>query len=307
MRDEIVGNFYNIYDAIFPTVNILDLTDGIYKSVETTYEQAQSNQLNWLLDQINCKEGSAVLDIGCGYGTLLEEALKRKAYAEGISISEKHVEFCLKKGFVVSLLNYKDINIHKWGNRYDGIIANGSMEHFVKPEEADQADQIYKNFFKICHRIINSESPSGKLATTVIHFNRFYPSDPLALTKNPFKFPLFSEDFHAAIVQRAMGCFSPSIGQLEKCAKPLFRLVEEVDGTEDYRKTSEEWLSRVRKGYLSPLKIPGIFFRLAPHLFRYPSHTITAISFVLTESWNKMFRGENPPMKLLRQVWEYKD
>jgi len=32
MRDEIVGNFYNIYDAIFPTVNILDLTDGIYKS-----------------------------------------------------------------------------------------------------------------------------------------------------------------------------------------------------------------------------------------------------------------------------------
>ena len=60
MRDEIVSNFYNIYDAIFPTVNILDLTDGIYESPETTYEQAQSNQLNWLLDRINCQEGSAV-------------------------------------------------------------------------------------------------------------------------------------------------------------------------------------------------------------------------------------------------------
>jgi cyclopropane-fatty-acyl-phospholipid synthase len=95
MRDEIVGNFYNIYDAVFPTVNILDLTDGIYKDSQTSYEQAQSNQLNWLLDRINCGKRSVVLDIGCGYGTLLEEARNRKAYAEGISISEKHVEFCL--------------------------------------------------------------------------------------------------------------------------------------------------------------------------------------------------------------------
>ena len=98
MRDEIVGNFYNIYDAIFPTVNILDLTDGIYESPETTYKQAQSNQLNWLLDQINCGEAFCCFGrIGCGYGTLLEEAQKRKAYAEGISISKKHDRILFKK------------------------------------------------------------------------------------------------------------------------------------------------------------------------------------------------------------------
>ena len=96
----------------------------------------------------------------------VKEARRRKAYAEGISISEKHVEFCFKKGFVVSFLNYKDINIHKCGNRYDGIIANGSMEHFVKPEEADQADQIYQNFFKICH--------SSLVSLLVMFFKRTY-------------------------------------------------------------------------------------------------------------------------------------
>jgi hypothetical protein len=145
------------------------------------------------------------------------------------------------------------------------------------------------------------------LATTAIHHGRYQCRNPLDLIKSPFKFPWFSEDFHAAVIQRAMGCLAPQKGQLERCAKQFFKLIEEVDGTEDYRKTSEEWLRRVKKSYLNLLKIPGILIRLAPFFFQSPLHTMTAASFVVTESWNVMFRGEDPPMRLYRQVWEYQD
>ena len=304
MNDQVVVNFYDIYDSVFPTSGITDLTDVIYEKPETTYEQAQLNQSNWLLNQVECGPNSVILDVGCGYGPLLEETEKRGAKAIGISLSEKQVKFCLKKGLNVLLLNYKNIG-NQWDDKFDGIVANGSLEHFVKPEEADIADEIYRDFFRICHQLINPRSISRRLATTAIHFSRFYPRDPLDLTKSPFTFPLFSENFHAAIIQRAMVGFMPNVGQLESCAKPFFRLINEVDGTEDYRRTSEEWLRRVRRSYLNPIKIPGIILRLAPFLAQYPVHTITAISFAITESWNKMFRGQDPSMKLLRQIWEY--
>ncbi len=306
MKDEVVANFYNICDAFFPASNIIDLTEGIYSRSETTFEDAQLNQLNWLLDRVKCGRGSRLLDIGSGYGTLLREAQKRRAFPLGISLSKKQIEFCRKAGYDVNLLNYKDID-HLWNGSFDCIAANGSLEHFVKPEEAEMADNIYRNFFNICHRLMNPLSSSRMLATTAIHHGRFKYRNPLDLTKSPFRFTWFSEDFHAAIVQRAMACLAPQPGQLEACAKPYFKLVEEVDGTEDYRKTSEEWLLRVKESFLNPKKLPGILSRLAPFLIRHPLQTLTAISFVVTESWNKMFRGDDPPMRLYRHVWKYQE
>jgi len=306
MNELTVGTFYDVFDSVFPTSGITDLTDGIYSYSGITYEQAQANQTKWLLDQIGCVHGSVILDVGCGYGPLLNKAEQRGAEAIGISLSQKQVDFCAKRGLTAFLLDYKNIDT-EWHEKFDGIVANGSMEHYVKPEEASWADEIYAKFFEICHQIIRPYSPNRRLATTTIHFSQYYPHDPMDLTKNPFRFTFLSDEFHAAVIQRAMGCFVPVAGQLESCAKPFFTLIDEVDGTDDYRRTSEEWLRRVRKSCINPLKIPGILSRLAPFLARYPLHTITSLSFIAIESWNKMFRGENPPMKLLRHVWEYKE
>ncbi|MFC1751543.1 hypothetical protein ACFLY5_00150 [Patescibacteria group bacterium] len=93
---------------------------------------------------------------------------------------------------------------------------------------------------------------------------------------------------------------------IERGAKPFFNLVEEVDGTDDYRRTSEEWLRRGRRIFINPIKFSRMILHLAPFLIKCPVHTLTSISFMLFESWNKMFRGQNTPTKLLRHVWEYK-
>ena len=68
-----VATCYSAFDRFFPVCGLFDLTEGIYQgNPETPYEQAEANQLDNLLDQVRCEPGRRVLNLGCGYGTLLE-------------------------------------------------------------------------------------------------------------------------------------------------------------------------------------------------------------------------------------------
>ena len=70
--------------------------------------------------------------------------------------------------------------------------------------------------------------------------------------RNPFTFPRGSDAFHFALLARSFGGWYPVPGQLERCARGLFELVHEEDGTDDYRRTSEAWLGGVRRALHSP-------------------------------------------------------
>ncbi len=82
-----VVNCYSAFDRFFPVCGLLDMTEGIYHgNPKTPYEQAETNQLDYLLDQVRCEPGRRVLDLGCGYGTLLERIRQRDAEGVGITI-----------------------------------------------------------------------------------------------------------------------------------------------------------------------------------------------------------------------------
>src|ERR1700747_1486884 len=61
-------------------VGIRDLADGEYLPSDTSLEQGIERQLNYLLDEVGCtRPGFRLLEIGCGYGHLLQLAKKRGA------------------------------------------------------------------------------------------------------------------------------------------------------------------------------------------------------------------------------------
>jgi len=62
-------------------------TSGIYLGPNETMWQAQVNKLNYILDSSNVKPGDQVLDIGCGWGRLLQWYAKAGAHATGITLS----------------------------------------------------------------------------------------------------------------------------------------------------------------------------------------------------------------------------
>lgn len=299
-----VAACYSVVDQFFPACGIFDLTEGMYHGrPDTTFEQAQTNQHDYLLDQVQCGPGRRILDVGCGYGTLLSRARQFGANPVGITVSAEQVEHCRRAGHTVFLLDYKAIG-HQWDSLFDGVIANGSLEHFVQPAHAraGKANEIYRNFFQTMHRVLDPESP-GRLVTTAIHFVR--QPDPADLMRNPFVFRRGSQPFHFALLARGYGGWYPVAGQLERCAKSYFTLADEIDGTDDYRRTSDEWLGRVRRSLSSPLGLK-IASGVLPILLAHPLQLATLLYCVLaSESWNWQFRPPNPPTRLLRQTWQY--
>jgi cyclopropane fatty-acyl-phospholipid synthase-like methyltransferase len=307
LAEKTVLNCYDLIDRIFPECGLLDFTDGIYYGdPSVSYEQAQQNQFSWLLDQVHCTSGSRLLDIGCGNGTLLEAARRRGAEAIGITVSPQQAERCRRNGLNVRLINYRDLD-ESWNGQFDCLIANGSIEHFVQPRDAALGwqDTIYRELFEICHRVLDPRSPSRRFATTVIHFDRFRPKRADWM-RGPLSFTAFSDHFHFALLAKGMGGYYPFQGQLERCAAPYFKLIEEVDGTEDYHWTSEEWLRRVRRCFVHWKTAPRLVARLLPYMLRHPRHSALGLSLLFTASWQWQFRGQQPPMELLRQVWQTK-
>ncbi|MFC1878014.1 SAM-dependent methyltransferase [Thermodesulfobacteriota bacterium] len=307
----VVVHCYDFFDRVFPECGFFDLTEGIYNGdSSTSYEQAQKNQANWILDEAHCRKGLRILDIGCGYGTLLATAQRRGAEAIGITISPPQLQHCKNRGLNVRLLDYREID-EEWTGYFDAIIANGSIEHFVQPRDVLEglADTVYQELFRICHRIINPGSSVRRLVTTTIHSYGYSPEiSPGELTKGPFAFRLFSDKFHYALLQKGFGGFYPAIGQLKRCADPLFKIVKEVDGTHDYHLTSEKCFKRAKHSLFQWKTGPRIWKKLCPLFFRHPLQvTILCFGLLVAESWQWQFRGKNPPTKLLRQTWNYQE
>jgi cyclopropane fatty-acyl-phospholipid synthase-like methyltransferase len=297
---------YSAVDRFFPACGLLDLTEGIYHGDPALpYEQAQANQHDYLLDQVHCGPGCRLLDIGCGYGTLLARAKARGARGVGITITREQVRWAHRHDLDVRLMDYRAIP-SEWDGTFDAVIANGSLEHFVRPEDVVQgrADDVYRRLFALVHRLIDAASPARRFATTTIHVVR-PPSCPRAVTMRPSCFPPGSDDYHWSVLEHGWGGYYPEMGQLRRCAGGYFDLVEEVDGTEDYHLTSEEWLRRVRAALRSP-RVVLIGLRSLPVLIRAPRQFATLLlGFLRSESWNWQFRPPDPPTRLLRQTWQY--
>jgi len=298
-------NVVNLYDLAGITLlaGIQDYTEGIYNGdLSIQYDTAQKNQHNYLLDELGAGEGFRLLEVGCGLGTLLETAKERGVIGTGITISEDQVFKCRAKGLNVHLLNYKDLP-DEFDKSFDGIIANGSLEHFCQPEEAMAGEQnsIYKNMFKVFARVLDSDSDSQRVATTAIHFREEH-MDPRNFLRSPFLQIFNPEGFHFSILHRGYGGYYPIKGQLEACASGEFVLVKEVEATEDYRVTTDHWRKKLKKAILTNVRFIRETLR---HLLKRPIHTTWAIaSCVGPESWPWQFRGDHPPAKLYRHTWQ---
>jgi cyclopropane-fatty-acyl-phospholipid synthase len=297
---------YGLFGRIFPDVGFVDYTEGIYHgdpSVE--HNEAQQNQVCYVLDEVQCKAGTRILEVGCGNGRLLEEVRRRGATGVGITISPDQLAFCRDRGLDVRLLDYKNMG-DEWTHQFDAVVANGSIEHFVHPREAakGRTDEIFRQMFDIFHRAIDPASPNRRLINTTIHFVR--PPDPAHLLASPWRHRRGSDDWHWAWLERSFGGFYPSLGQFERCADGRFEMIKCEDGTQDYHFTSEEWLRRIRRTIPTQLGFK-LFWRSLPFALRHPKQTFDMFYCMLgSESWNWQFRGDDPPTRLLRQTWDYR-
>jgi cyclopropane fatty-acyl-phospholipid synthase-like methyltransferase len=284
-------------------VGIRDLADGEYLPTDTTLEEGIERQLNYLLDQVGCnRAGFRLLEIGCGYGHLLRLAGERGAHAVGVNVSPEQVKYCNDNGSLAYCFDYRDLlEATEWHGQFDGVIANGSLEHWVQPEDvqAGRMNPIYRESFAIAHKALDPRASEARYVTTAIHVKR--EVRPEYLLTPWYRHPRGSDRRHFSLLHNWMGGYYPVEGQLEACAKPYFSLAAEVDGTLGYKIANDYRLARMFRGLYTN---PTLVWRIARALVRYPRVTGTMIEcYFVEKSWDWQFRGDDPPMKLLRHTW----
>lgn len=302
---KIVETCYDMLDVAFYW-DVTDFTEWKYNDIDsTTYIEAQENKAKWLLDKVKCKNWSNMLDIWCWYWRLIETANKRKAKARWITLSKYQQVRNINKWLEVVVMNY--LNIPKdWDNFFDCVIANGSMEHFTQVQDAIdwKQDDILRNFFKICHRIMK---PNSRLATTVMHFTE--KTDPKIIAKGSKAFNSKSDEAHfAKVLLENLGWWYPYKDQLERCAKWLFILESREDWTHDYNLTSEYWLEAIKKALKTK---PRVYISIIGKFLRNPRAAWWMLdTWLISQSWMWQFRPRKngkAPTTLYRDIWKRVD
>jgi cyclopropane fatty-acyl-phospholipid synthase-like methyltransferase len=101
----------DFYEAFLGPMMIY--TSGIITNPDErqTLEDMQLNKMNLICEKIQLKEGEKMLDIGCGWGTLLAHAAKKYgANVTGVTLAREQTQFGLQRAKDVSSLMYGELN-----------------------------------------------------------------------------------------------------------------------------------------------------------------------------------------------------
>lgn len=202
-----------------------------------TLEQAQNDKHHYVLDALNFRPGSRILDVGCGWGPILMAAKKGGGHGVGLTLSTKHAEACRRNGLEAYVRDWKDISAGTFG-KFDGVASLGAFEHFCSIEEysAGRQEEIYHDFFKLCHDLL-PEGGRLYLQTMLWGENALEPED-LSLEANEGS----SEYILAVLGKFYPGSWLPTgEEQLIRIAEPYFGVVSLNNGRRDYIETTRRW------------------------------------------------------------------
>jgi cyclopropane-fatty-acyl-phospholipid synthase len=235
---------YSSIDRIF-RLSLGDLADFSGAKYDGDFslalEQAQRRKHEYVAEQVGIGPGRRILDLGCGWGALLNFARSRGASGVGVTLSAAQVASCRRHGLDVHLRDARGVDGEAFG-RFDAVASLGAWEHFSSPEDyrAGRQETIYRALF-------------ANVASTLPVGGRFY-LQTMVFGRNMIPIDEISE--HAsrdsdAFVLFLLGCQFPGswlpLGreQLVRCAHPHFQLLESSSGRLDYIETINQWNRRI--------------------------------------------------------------
>ena len=231
--------------------------------------QAQLNKINEHLDNLMIKTGDRILDIGCGWGTLLDVASQRGIKAHGLTLSSNQVEYVKNKnmlGVSVELNDWRDANFNEL---FDGVVSIGAFEHFTKPDISSvERIAVYREFFKKAASFVKD---GGYLSLQTICFDKMKEQDIKSFIKNKI--------FPNSMLPRIQEIFTASDG--------IFTVKKMTNTPNDYDKTCSIWSENIESQRDEIIDLVGEkiyndycnYLKMSSKAFKYKGFGLLRIQF----------------------------
>jgi cyclopropane-fatty-acyl-phospholipid synthase len=203
-------------------------------------EQAQRRKHDYVAERIGIEPGKRVLDLGCGWGALLNSFRERGATGVGVTLSTAQLRSCHEHGLDVHLKDAREVTRDTFGE-FDAVASLGAWEHFCSPDEyeAGKQEDVYRQLFE---NIAGLLPDRGRFYLQTMVFGRNM-IDPDEVSMDA---PRDSDAWYLAMMRAAFpGSWLPfGQEQVVRCAEPHFRLVSSESGRTDYLETIRQWDKR---------------------------------------------------------------
>jgi cyclopropane-fatty-acyl-phospholipid synthase len=234
---------YSLIDRIFRASlgELADFSGAKYDGdFSMSLEQAQRRKHEYVADQIGIAEGRRVLDLGCGWGPLLDFIRRRGATGLGVTLSSAQAAACRSHGLDVHIRDARAVTRETFGP-FDAVASLGAFEHFCSPDDyrAGRQEEIYASLFEAVAGLLPE---GGRVYLQTMVFGRnMIPIDEIDIGA-----PRDSDGWYLALMGRQFpGSWLPfGSEQVIRSAEPRFRLVSSTSGRLDYIETIRQWRER---------------------------------------------------------------
>lgn len=229
---------YDAGDAFFALFldATLSYSCALYDDPDATLDAAQRAKIDWHLDRAGVTRATRLLDIGCGWGALMERAVWERGAASAVGLTLSDAQAAHIRATAGPRI---DVRVEHWADHapaavYDAITSIGAFEHFAEPGLTRAARVgAYRAFFAACAGWL---APGGRLSLQTIA----YPPG--------FDRAAYDASDYGAFVRAKIFPQSdlPTLDEILEAAAPSFEPEYIRNDRRHYARTTRAWLDRLR-------------------------------------------------------------
>lgn len=132
---EAISHHYDVSNRFYEMVlgPSMTYTCATYENTEQTLEAAQENKYRLVFDKLGLQPGDRLLDIGCGWGSMVRYAARRGVHAIGVTLSQEQAAWAQKAIADEGLSELAEVRFSDYRDvpetGFDAVSSIGLTEH----------------------------------------------------------------------------------------------------------------------------------------------------------------------------------
>jgi cyclopropane-fatty-acyl-phospholipid synthase len=208
-------------------------------------DRAQLRKLDYHAEQARVEGASRVLDLGCGWGSMMRRLVDRHhvGHVTGVTLSEQQAAHISSFGDPRYDARVEDWTDHAPSAPYDAIISIGAIEHFVRlGADRETRMEVYGRFFESCREWL---VPGGRLSLQCI-------------TKGDTRLDRQGRrDLRFIVTDVFPNIDAPWLAELASASEQRFEMTAMRNDRLDYAKTLVEWARRLDENREAAVELAG--------------------------------------------------